>query len=43
MQKKLIIASVFAGLIISNIAHARDNLSLAGSSTVLPFARKNIT
>jgi phosphate transport system substrate-binding protein len=39
MPKKIIIASVFAGLIISNIAHARDNLSLAGSSTVLPFAR----
>jgi phosphate transport system substrate-binding protein len=39
MQKKLIIASVFAGLVISNIAQARDNLSLAGSSTVLPFAR----
>ena len=39
MQKKIMIASVFAGLIISNIAQARDNLSIAGSSTVLPFAR----
>ena len=39
MQKKIMIASIFAGLIISNIAQARDNLSIAGSSTVLPFAR----
>ena len=39
MQKKIMIASVFASLIIPNIAQARDNLSIAGSSTVLPFAR----
>jgi phosphate transport system substrate-binding protein len=32
-------ATVVSGLVISSAAQARDTLSLAGSSTVLPFAR----
>ena len=39
MKKTLIMATVVSGLVISSAAQARDTLSLAGSSTVLPFAR----
>ena len=39
MKKTLIMAGIISGLIISSTAQARDTLSLAGSSTVLPFAR----
>jgi phosphate transport system substrate-binding protein len=39
MKKTLIMAGIISGLIISSAAQARDTLSLAGSSTVLPFAR----
>jgi phosphate transport system substrate-binding protein len=39
MKKALIMAGIISGLIITSTAQARDTLSLAGSSTVLPFAR----
>ena len=39
MKKTLIMATVVSGLVLSSAAQARDTLSLAGSSTVLPFAR----
>ena len=39
MKKTLIMAGIISGLIITSIAQARDTLSTAGSSTVLPFAR----
>jgi phosphate transport system substrate-binding protein len=39
MKKTLIMAGIISGLIITSTAQARDTLSLAGSSTVLPFAR----
>ena len=39
MEKTLIMAGIISGLIITSTAQARDTLSLAGSSTVLPFAR----
>ena len=39
MKKTLIMASIISGLIITSTAQARDTLSIAGSSTVLPFAR----
>ena len=32
-------AGIISGLVVSSVAQARDTLSLAGSSTVLPFAR----
>ncbi len=35
---KLFIVPVIAGLLVAGTAHARDQLSIAGSSTVLPFA-----
>ena len=39
MKKTLIMAVIISGLIITSTAQARDTLSIAGSSTVLPFAR----
>jgi phosphate transport system substrate-binding protein len=39
MKKTLIMTGIISGLIITSTAQARDTLSLAGSSTVLPFAR----
>ena len=39
MEKTLIMAGIISGLIITSTAQARDTLSIAGSSTVLPFAR----
>ena len=39
MKKTLIMAGIISGLIITSTAQARDTLSIAGSSTVLPFAR----
>ena len=39
MRKMLIMAGIISGLIITSTAQARDTLSIAGSSTVLPFAR----
>ncbi len=39
MKKTLIMAGIISGLIITSTAQARDTLSTAGSSTVLPFAR----
>ena len=38
MKKTIIITSIISGLIIANVAKAREVLSIAGSSTVLPFA-----
>ena len=39
MKKTLLITGIISGILISSYSHARDALSLAGSSTVLPFAR----
>ena len=39
MKITLIMAGIISGLIITSTAQARDTLSIAGSSTVLPFAR----
>ena len=39
MKKTIIMAGIISGLVVSSVAQARDTLSLAGSSTVLPFAR----
>ena len=39
MKKTFIMAGIISGLIITSTAQARDTLSIAGSSTVLPFAR----
>ena len=36
-MKKILLATLAAGMMVSG-AQARDQLSLAGSSTVLPFA-----
>src|SRR6056300_890816 len=35
---KKIVLCLMAGLLVAGTAHARDQLSMAGSSTVLPFA-----
>ena len=39
MKKSLILTGIIASLTFSSTVKARDTLSLAGSSTVLPFAR----
>ena len=39
MKITFIMAGIISGLIITSTAQARDTLSIAGSSTVLPFAR----
>ena len=39
MKKYLTLSGVIFSLLFSTTAQARDTLSLAGSSTVLPFAR----
>jgi len=39
MKKTLLVTGIISGILISSYSHARDTLSLAGSSTVLPFAR----
>ncbi len=39
MKKTIIMAGIISGLLVTSVAQARDTLSLAGSSTVLPFAR----
>ena len=39
MKNTIIIAGIISGLVVTSVAQARDTLSLAGSSTVLPFAR----
>ena len=39
MKKTIIMAGIISGLVVTSVAQARDSLSLAGSSTVLPFAR----
>ena len=39
MKKYLILSGIIFSLLFSTTAQARDTLSLAGSSTVLPFAR----
>ncbi|MDB2391160.1 substrate-binding domain-containing protein [Alphaproteobacteria bacterium] len=38
MRKSVIISSVLAGMMLAGAAQARDYISIAGSSTVLPFA-----
>jgi len=39
MKKTMIMTGIISGLLVTSVAQARDTLSLAGSSTVLPFAR----
>ncbi len=39
MKKTIIMAGIISSLVVTSVAQARDTLSLAGSSTVLPFAR----
>ena len=39
MKKTIIMVCIISGLVVTSVAQARDTLSLAGSSTVLPFAR----
>ena len=39
MKKYLTLSGIIFSLLFSTAAQARDTLSLAGSSTVLPFAR----
>ena len=39
MKKIIIMAGIISSLVVTSVAQARDTLSLAGSSTVLPFAR----
>ncbi len=39
MKKTIFMAGIISGLVVTSVAQARDTLSLAGSSTVLPFAR----
>ena len=39
MKKTIIMACIISSLVVTSVAQARDTLSLAGSSTVLPFAR----
>jgi len=39
MKNTIIMAGIISGLVVTSVAQARDTLSLAGSSTVLPFAR----
>jgi ABC-type phosphate transport system substrate-binding protein len=35
----IILTSVISSLVLTTVAQARDSISIAGSSTVLPFAR----
>ena len=39
MKKTIILTSVISSLVLTTVAQARDSISIAGSSTVLPFAR----
>ncbi|MDB3916810.1 phosphate ABC transporter substrate-binding protein, partial [Alphaproteobacteria bacterium] len=39
MKKMIILTSVISSLVLTTVAQARDSISIAGSSTVLPFAR----
>ena len=39
MKKMIVLTSVISSLVLTTVAQARDSISIAGSSTVLPFAR----
>jgi phosphate transport system substrate-binding protein len=39
MKKMIILTSIISSLVLTTVAQARDSISIAGSSTVLPFAR----
>ena len=39
MKIMIILTSVISSLVLTTVAQARDSISIAGSSTVLPFAR----
>ena len=39
MKKMIILTSIISSLVLTTFAQARDSISIAGSSTVLPFAR----
>jgi phosphate transport system substrate-binding protein len=39
MKKMIILTSIITSLVLTTVAQARDSISIAGSSTVLPFAR----
>ena len=38
MRFSVVIASVVAGILVTGVAQARDQISIVGSSTVYPFA-----
>jgi phosphate transport system substrate-binding protein len=39
MKKMIILTSIITSLVLTTVAQARNSISIAGSSTVLPFAR----
>ena len=39
MKKMIILTSIISSLVLTTFAQDRDSISIAGSSTVLPFAR----
>ena len=39
MKRTIILTSIISSLVLTTVAQARDSISIAGSSTVLPFAR----
>ncbi len=39
MKRTIILISIISSLVLTTVAQARDSISIAGSSTVLPFAR----
>jgi phosphate transport system substrate-binding protein len=39
MKRTIILTSIISSLVLTTVAQARDSISVAGSSTVLPFAR----
>ena len=39
MKRTIFLTSIISSLVLTTVAQARDSISIAGSSTVLPFAR----
>ena len=39
MKRTIILTTIISSLVLTTVAQARDSISIAGSSTVLPFAR----
>ena len=39
MKRTIFLTSIISSLVLATVAQARDSISIAGSSTVLPFAR----